>query len=291
VTGSQATLRPMRPGDAPAVEGIAHRAFTELEDRMGLGHPAPPRTPELVAAALGRIRHLAAADPGGAWVAERDGTPVGGALALLREGLWGLSLLVVEPGIQSGGIGSRLLEAALAYGNGARGGVILSSEDPRALRLYARAGFAVHPVLEATGVPGPVAVPPGVRPGGPADAPLAAEVDRAVRGAARGAGLIAALAQGHEMLVVPGRGYALRRGGDLRLLAARDEGAADALLRAFLAGVEPGRTATVDWIGSAQQWALPAVLEAGLRLRTGGAVLLRGDVGPFTPYLPSGAYL
>ena len=136
-----------------------------------------------------------------------------------------------------------------------------------------------------------MSVPPGVRRGGPADAPLAEAIDRAVRGAARGADFMAALAQGHEMLVVPDRGYALRRGGDLRLLAARDDAAADALLRTFLAGVAPGARATVDWIGSAQQWAMPAVLEAGLSLRTGGAVLVRGDVGPFTPYLPSGAYL
>jgi len=30
---------------------------------------------------------------------------------------------------------------------------------------------------------------------------------------------------------------------------------------------------------------------ARLELRPSGAVLLRGDVGPFRPYLPGGAYL
>ncbi len=33
------------------------------------------------------------------------------------------------------------------------------------------------------------------------------------------------------------------------------------------------------------------MLDAGLVLKPGGAVFVRGDVGPFTPYLPSGAYL
>jgi hypothetical protein len=33
------------------------------------------------------------------------------------------------------------------------------------------------------------------------------------------------------------------------------------------------------------------VLDAGLVLKPGGAVFVRGDVGPLTPYLPSGAYL
>jgi GNAT superfamily N-acetyltransferase len=286
------TLRPMAPEDAAAVDGIARRAFTDLEERLGGPvRPAPPRTPEALAAALGRIRHLASTDPGGAWIAERDGVAIGAALALRREGLWGLSLLVVDPGVQSGRVGGRLLAEALAYGDGARGGVILASEDPRALRLYAKAGFALHPVLEASGIPRRLEPPPGVRPGGPADLALAERVDRAVRGAAHGPDLLAALAHGQAMLVAPERGYALVSGSDLRLLAAEDDEAAQALLRAFLAGVAPGERAMVDWVGSAQQWALPVLLEAGLGLRTGGAVFLRGEVGPFTPYLPSGAYL
>jgi hypothetical protein len=33
------------------------------------------------------------------------------------------------------------------------------------------------------------------------------------------------------------------------------------------------------------------VLDAGLSLTNDGAVFVRGDVGPFRPYLPSGAYL
>jgi hypothetical protein len=47
----------------------------------------------------------------------------------------------------------------------------------------------------------------------------------------------------------------------------------------------------VEWITSAQSWAVAPVLDAGLSLRPGGVVFLRGDVGPFAPYIPSGSYL
>ncbi len=100
------------------------------------------------------------------------------------------------------------------------------------------------------------------------------------------------LRHGSQMLVAPGRGYALVAGGNVRVVAAHDEPAAADLLRAALASTPEGGRADVMWITSAQQrWALPVVLEAGLELRPGGAVFVRGKVGPFRPYLPTGAYL
>src|SRR5205809_2005761 len=73
-----------------------------------------------------RIAHLLGTDPGGAWVAEHDGEIVGVALALVREGVWGLSLFGVRPGLQGQGVGRRLLNAALDYAEGRRGAIILS---------------------------------------------------------------------------------------------------------------------------------------------------------------------
>ena len=93
------------------------------------------------------MRRVLATDPGGCWVTEDAAGLTGAVLALLREGLWGLSLLVVRPDLQSTGIGSALLARALEYGAGARGGVILASPDARALRAYARAGFELHPTV------------------------------------------------------------------------------------------------------------------------------------------------
>ncbi len=81
------------------------------------------------------------------------------------------------------------------------------------------------------------------------------------------------------------------REGSVRQLAARDPESAATLLRACLAGAG-GREAHVEWITSAQDWAIEPCLDAGLELRMDmGAVFLGGNVGPFAPYLPSGAYL
>src|SRR5437764_15027107 len=56
-----------------------------------------------------RVAHLLRTDPDGASVAERDGRVIGVAQALLRERLWCLSLLAVQPGVQSTGAGRALL--------------------------------------------------------------------------------------------------------------------------------------------------------------------------------------
>jgi Acetyltransferase (GNAT) family len=237
------------------------------------------------------MARLLAADPGGAWVAERDGRVVGCSLGLIREGLWGLSLLVVRPDAQSGGVGRELLDRAWEYGRGARGWIVLASRDPRALRSYARLGLDLHPAVAARGRPRAVASPPELRPGTLEDLPLTVDVDRAVRGAAHGDDLVALLESGGDLLVLPERGYAVVRDGAVRLLAARDEDGAATLLRACLAAAG-GREASVEYITSAQGWAVAPCLDAGLELRMDiGAVFLAGDVGPFAPYLPSGAYL
>ena len=78
--------------------------------------------------------------------------------------------------------------------------------------------------------------------------------------------------------------------GDLDTAAA--EGAA-AVLRGALARIAAdGMEAYVEWITARQAWAVPVCLEAGLRFSTNaGPVFTGGDVGPFRPYLPSGAYL
>jgi hypothetical protein len=197
----------------------------------------------------------------------------------------------VRPDVQSTGTGSALLARTLAYGEGARGWIILASPDPRALRAYARAGFALHPSVLATGTPRDVAAAPEVRPFKPGDHALAAAVDRAVRGAPHGADLDALAAAGCELLTLPGRGYAVHRGGAVKTIAAFDDAAAAALLRSVLARMPDGAGAEVEWLTGTQQWAVDVAVAAGLELRPGGAVFLRGDVGAFRPYLPGGAYL
>jgi GNAT superfamily N-acetyltransferase len=281
------SVRPLEASDIDAVLDVMVEAFADLNRRFG----EPPEPPGPVAAGRLRMARLLAADPGGAWVAERDGRVVGCSLGLIREGLWGLSLLVVSPDAQSSGVGRELLARAWEYGRGARGWIVLASRDPRALRSYARLGLDMHPAVAARGRPRRVVSPPDVRPGTLEDLPLTVDVDRAVRGAAHGDDLVALLESGGDLLVLPERGYAVVRDGAVRLLAARDEDGAATLLRACLAAAG-GREASVEYITSAQGWAVAPCLDAGLELRMDiGAVFLAGDVGPFAPYVPSGAYL
>jgi GNAT superfamily N-acetyltransferase len=278
----------MRKDDALAVHMLAYKTFSELGERMH-EPPQPPPRPE---PALVRIHQLIDRDAGGAWVTERDGEVAGAALALDRDGLWGLSLLVVDPEHQSAGLGRELLQRALAYaGGGRRGAVILASPDARALRAYARAGFAAHPSFRAEGRPRGVERPGRVRDADASDIPLTEHVDRGVRGAAHGSDIGALLRADCRMLVIEDRGYVVIGGGAVRLLAALDEAAAVDLLRAALATVPFGEEIGVEWITSLQDWAIGPVLDAGLSLTNDGAVFVRGDVGPFRPYLPSGAYL
>lgn len=239
-----------------------------------------------------RMHHLVQTDPGGAWASVGDdGGLEGVALSLEREGIWGLSLLIVHPEKQSGGIGRALMEAAVAYGDGSRGGIILASDDARALRTYWRAGFALRPTFDARG---PVTQPPRadrcVRDGRwPEDREMLDEISRAVRGAAHGRDLEPYLVSGLRLRVHDGGGFAVHTvHGRLRLLAATDVRVARALLETALSEAP---TAEVDFLDARQDWAIDTVLAAGLRLVPNGATCVRGEVGPMRPYIPSGAYL
>ncbi len=278
----------MRPEDDAGVHQLSVVSFSDLERRLHEPpSPPPPPGPSLI-----RIRQLLERDPGGAWVAEDDGQLVGAALAIDRAGVWGLSLLVVLPDHQSQGLGRELLERTLEYANGGeRGAIILASPDSRALRAYARAGFEAHPSFSASGHRRIDAPPAAVRTGDADDLPLTEAVDRHVRGAPHGSDIAAYLRAGRRLFVYPERGYALLGDEGITLLAALDEEAARDVLFAALHAAAPDREIHVEWITARQQWAVSAALDAGLALSPGGAVYVRGDVGTFWPYLPSGAYL
>jgi len=281
-------LRPMRDDDVAVAYEVMLAAFGHLAQSAGDEPPPPPADPS---GPHERFRHLLRTDPGGAWVTvDADDRPTGAALALVREGVWGLSLLVVRPDAQSGGAGRALLRASLEHGRDARGGIILASSDPRALRAYHRAGFTMHPAARATGVPEGLAPDPAVVPFDPErDGAMADAVGRSVRGAAHGDDLAAFARGGAELFTLPGRGFAAIRDGDVKLVAASDDAGAATLLRTALARC--GGHAEVSWLTGAQRWAVDVVVEARMRLGVWGAVFLRGDTGAFSPYLPSGAYL
>ena len=175
------------------------------------------------------------------------------AIAIRREGIWGLSLLIVRPDQQSAGVGSALLRRANEYADGARGRIIMSSPDTRALRAYSRLGLDLHPSLDAYGVPRNVAVPDGIREGGPDDIPFTNEVDavRARRCARRG--YRRPTRDGPDAADRARPRLRRHRGGRGAAAGGFDDDAASDLLRAALARAGE-RKAIVSWMTSSQQW-------------------------------------
>jgi len=283
----------MHESDVVAADAVASAAFRELWPVELL--PTPEAEPALAARGRIRVAHLLATDPAGAWVAtDPDGTVVGAALALIRDGLWGLSMLAVSPGHQGGGIGVRLLDEAHAYGAGCTAKIILSSSNHRAMRAYHRLGLEVRPGLDATGQVQRSRIPAGLcsRAGDlAADAATIEAAALAVRGASYLRDLPAAMAGGAELLVFEDRGFALSRDGAPYLVAALDEEAAVDLTWSALALAGPGETVTMMFITQGNDWALRVALDAGFSVSPDGPVFASGVRGSMAPFLPSGAYL
>src|SRR4051794_5687851 len=284
-------IRPMTAADVPAADRTAWSAL-----RQAVPEEFVSTIDEAVRRERGRYRigHLLKTDPGGAWVAEDEDGIAGIALALVREGVWGLSLFGVRAERQSTGVGRRLLDAALTYAEGCRGGIILSTTDPRALRRYALAGFEVRPCVAFAGTPDRAAIPPGLRarPGSAAaDRELCDRVSRHVRGAAHGPDLEALERVGCALWVHDEGGWAAARDGSPALVAATDDAIATDLLWSVIATAQPGQSIHVDFIAAGHDWAIQACLAARLEMSPDGPAFVRGDLGPMRPYLPSGAYL
>lgn len=278
---SAVTVRPMLAGDlGVVVEVTAGAFFRDLSD------------PVVASRWRERIAYPWQTDPAGAFVAEIDGRVIGVAEAIVRERVWCLSMLAVAPAIQSGGAGRTLLEHAVSYGRDVEAGLIVSSNDPRALRLYAVAGFAMHPTLEADGTVDRRRLPRldmAIRDDDGSDVEAFAGLTRAVRGAPYTEELRHMLEQGGRLLRASDRGFAvISPQGALWGLVARDEDVATALLWSALGQAE-GAT-RVRWITGAQQWAVGVLVRGGLRLTAYGALCVRGAPGPLAPFLPSGPF-
>jgi predicted N-acetyltransferase YhbS len=242
-----------------------------------------------------RIAYPLQTDPEGALVAEQDGRVIGVAEAIRRERLWCLSLLSVEPGVQSSGAGRALMDRALSYG-GADGepGLIVCSNDPRALRLYAQSGFSLRATFQAEGQVDRGALPPPdprIRECG-ADLEALESISRDVRGAPHTQELSYARARGARIMRLDERGFVVaQEGHGVWLLVARDEQAATALLWTGLEqGGEADRRPCLRWITSGQDWAIDVAVRARLRISAYGALAVRGHPGPLRPFVPSGPF-
>jgi GNAT superfamily N-acetyltransferase len=245
-----------------------------------------------------RTRHFLGTDPGGSWVADDEGTIVGMSQATVREGYWLLSQLGTIPGRQGRGLGRELLRLALSHGDPESPGTIQCSRDPKAMALYSNFGFSLHPVVAAWGHlrPGAVTRPPDVTrfeadQVTESQLDVVTAIDRQVRGSARTIDIEMMLSeQGNRLLMHGDQAYAVAKDERIVTLGARTEESAALVLRTMLAESPEGETIEVNWLTSAQQWAIRVLTQAGIELQPYGPVMVRGMSGPPTPYIPSGGY-
>ena len=282
MTAARATafVRPMADADIPQVAAVTAEAFaTDIS------------TPLRRSIWEQRLRHSLLVDPAGSFVSARRGRVTGAAQAVIREGVWILSLMAVSPTLGQGGEGRALMDAALGYDFGSEAGLIIASDDPRALRLYASAGFALEATFKASGLPDRASIPaldPDISAVDPERLATLAPISRAARGAAHTPDLEVARFRGSAFFRLEDRGFVVTTPGrGIWMLAARDEQAAAALLWFGLAQLADEPQVEIGWISGRQRWALDICLAARLSFNTYGAIATRGTVGPLHPYIPS----
>jgi ribosomal protein S18 acetylase RimI-like enzyme len=290
------TLRAMTEADVFGAVAAFDDGAVALAARYGL--PVTGNEPQDQPRRQNRIRHFLRTDPNGSFVADDHGLIVGMSQSFVREGYWVLSQLGVVPGRQGRGLGGELLRLAHSHGQGDGPGTIQCSRDPKAMALYAGLGFALHPAVAARG---PVRAGAVTRPAGvtrheqdgisQAQLDLVTSIDRAVRGSARAVDMKMMLSEeGARLLLHEDQAYAVAKDDRIVTLGARNEHSAALVLRAMLAEAPPGQTVEVNWLTSAQQWAIAEVIRAGVELQPLGPVMVRGLPGPPSPYIPSGGY-
>ena len=290
------TFRAMTEADVPAAVAAFDSGFLAMLARHAL--PVTRNTIQDERRRQDRTRHFLGTDPEGSWVAEDEGIVVGMSQSFVREDYWTLSQLGTLPGRQGRGVGRELLRLALTHGDPHSPGTIQCSRDPKAMALYTSFGFVLHPVVAAWGAmrPGSVERPAEVVRYEPdavteRELEIVTAIDRKVRGSGRSVDIVSMLAQpGHRLLLCGEDGYAVARDDRIVALGARDETAATLVLKAMLAEAPAGETIEINWLTSAQQWAVRVVVEAGIELQPYGPVMVRGMDGPPSPYIPSGGY-
>ena len=294
---AEIVIRPMEEDDvAPATESAWH-PLREASIRYHHEEMPDERPADTITRSEYRVDHIRRHDPGGSWVADRDGDIVGCALATKREGIWFLSLLAVSTDVQSMGVGKRLLDASLTYADDAKGAWIMSSLDPRALHRYGSAGFALHLGYEtkANVDRSLLIAEPKVREGSyDTDADWIDDLARAIRGAGYGVDLEAYKFRETRMLVLEDgndRAYSFIGAKSLWNLGATSPAIASRMLMASVAeGMGKDGEFSFASLTSNQQWAIDVALTLKMPLVPGVSICTRGNMGPLTPYIPNGAY-
>jgi len=286
-----AIIRAMTPDDVAEAERLSDEAFTPMAE-PGM---STSRSPADQDAWRARAEHLLRTDPGGCWVAERDGTMAGFATSFRRDVTWFLATYAVRPDLQGAGLGRALLDAALTHARGCLRGMLSASRDPKAFRRYRHAGFTLHPQMFLTGRVDRSAIPIGVhvRDGSESDFALMDSLDRQRRDAAHGPDHAVLFAQNRLVVIdqPSGSGYAyLAADGKPSVVCASSQKVATTLLWEAVASCPPDVDLTIPHVTAANEWAVDVGLAAGLAVHTAGYLALRG-MNPPAPYVHHGALL
>ncbi|MGH2676649.1 MAG: GNAT family N-acetyltransferase [Actinomycetota bacterium] len=282
-------IRPAKEDDLLSLARIFARAATYLMERYRpeqIGHfPVDPES------RLPTYRHLVRT--GAVFVAE-DPAPAGFAAAVIRDQVWFLSQFWVLPERHASGIGTSLLDHALAWGAGSRALTVVSSPHPAAQLMYLRASmfplWVQHDLTLAEADQPPM--PAGFDDLNDDDQRWIDDLDREVRGVAR--------PQDHAFWRGLGTGVALRRhgspagyvyvqpGGKIGPGAVRDPGDTVTLLQA--ARHLAGGAATVA-VPSTNWSALHALVGAGFSPMGSNTFLASRPLPDASRYLSSGGAL
>lgn len=283
-------IRPMTNEDLDGVAAVNRAADDQLELRAG-------NTPEPWSAARTErfqvgMRRFIELDADGAWVAEDAEGVAGMTNAVRRGGFWGLAMLFVHPRAQSKGAGRALLDKAWEYAQGAAVRMIMSSEDPRAIRRYCHTGLSLHPGVLIEGQVDRTALPADLagRSGSLDDLDLVAAVDASL-GRWRQDDAAFLIEHGAALEIVENgaqRGFGVHRDGTIVMLGATDVPTAVAVFWQMLAA--SGDRPIQHWcLTAGQNWAVRVAVDARLTVKPSGPLFVSG-MRPPEPWIPSGWY-
>jgi len=194
-------LRPGTPADAEACGVICYEAFATITAAHGV-----PRDFPSVEAATGLVAALLAHPGIFSVVAEADGRVVGCNFLDERTSIAGVGPVTVDPAVQDGAIGRRLMGAVLdraAERRSAGVRLVQGAYHTRSLALYAKLGFEVRETLACLQGP-PLGMPVDgrtVRPATTADLAACNRLCRTVHGHDRSPEVSDGIARGTAAVV------------------------------------------------------------------------------------------
>jgi predicted N-acetyltransferase YhbS len=197
----QVTLRTGKPDDAEAAGAICYEAFKAIAERHGF----PPDLPSREVGVL-VLSSLLANPAHHVVVAERDGRVVGSNAVDERGPIAGIGPITVDPAVQDGGLGRRLMQHVIERSEqrGAAGiRLVQAAYHNRSMSLYTKLGFDAREPLSVLQGPRLTTALPGreVAVAGKADLAECNRLCRSVHGHDRAGELRDSIAQGIARVV------------------------------------------------------------------------------------------